>query len=394
MHCQNLQLRLPVGLQTDLSWGCAAQPAALPNHTDDAELDSFEQDGSEDEFELPECGNPAEDIVEVEWYRCWDMIPRDAKSYASSDTSTAVSRSTRRRRGRRAAKAKASRSTMVILDSPDPSDHLVDAAMKNELIDKLETGGDAMRQTIPSFKGSVLRMSLEPCGCRVVQSALEAAGPVEKEGIVAELRGHVRLAIASPHANFVLQKVIEVLPVNSARFVAEELTTVAAEVARHRFGCRVLSRLIEHHLTGTGTSSSTHGLIDELLLEAGELINHNFARHVVELILEHGNGIHKHRIAEAIRSNLFLYAKNRNASYVVEKALAWCEARDTHAIASELLTDPQRFLVLATHECGIHVVKAVMKLHVDCAEKAKELLLAEVDQVKSSKYGKRLLDEM
>lgn len=283
---------------------------------------------------------------------------------------------------------------MPILESPPSDDLLVVEEKKIELMQMLELGGDKMHTAVLSLRGSVFRMSMEPLGCRVVQRAFEVASTAERETLVSELHGHVRLAIASPHANFVLQKVIEVLPVHSASFVASELVTVAAEVARHRFGCRVLSRLIEHHLCGRSTSSSTNNLIDELLLEADQLINHNFARHVLELILEHGNDCQKQKIADMIKTNLFLYAKNRNASYVVEKALALCNAEHTHAIASELLTDPQCFLMLAVHECGTHVVKAVMQSHADCAERANKLLLADADRVKSSKYGKRLLDEM
>jgi len=131
-----------------------------------------------------------------------------------------------------------------------------------------------------------------------------------------------------------------------------------------------------------------------LLLEADQLIRHNFARHVLDLILEHGSETHKKQISDAIRSNLFHNAKNRNASYVVEKALCLCSAGDTHAIASELLSDPARFLMLAVHECGCHVVKAVLRSHEDCAQQARELLLAKVAHVRASKYGKQLLDEM
>jgi len=216
----------------------------------------------------------------------------------------------------------------------------------------------------------------------------------QKEKVLAEFWGNVRMAIASPHANFVLQRAIEVLPVNSTGFVATELATVAGEVAKHRFGCRVLSRLIEHHLGGKAAPQPTNDLIDELLLEADQLINHNFARHVLELVLEHGRDTHKQTIAAVVRNNLFFYAKNRNASYVVEKALRSCMPSDTHAIAAELLADSEGFLSLAVHECGTHVVTAVMNLHGNCASKAKKLLLTDVDRVRSSKYGKRLLDEM
>jgi len=385
---------LPVGLQPNILVDVANQLANLPDHVECREPDS-DQDSSEDEFDVPKCGNPADHIIEVEWRRCWDMIPRDlTKSSASSETSTVVSRSARRRRGRRSSKAKTSETSMPISQSPNPDDLLVLVEKKDELIHMLSFGGDLMHEAVSSLRGSVLRMSLEPFGCRVVQAALEHASTAEKECIVAELRGHVRLAITSPHANFVLQRAIEMLPVNSTSFVAAELASGAGEVAKHRFGCRVLSRLIEHHLGGNAAPQPTNDLIDELLLEADQLINHNFARHVLDLILEHGRVTHKQKIAEVVRNNLFQYAKNRNASYVVEKAFTSCMASDTHAIATELLSDPQCFLTLAVHECGTHVVKAVVNLHGDCASKAKKLLLANVDRVKSSKYGKRLLDEM
>jgi pumilio RNA-binding family len=228
----------------------------------------------------------------------------------------------------------------------------------------------------------------------VIQIALDCTSAADKEILVAELHGSVRLAISSPHANFVIQKTIEVMPIDSAAFVPLELATFAAEVARHRFGCRVLSRLVEHHLCGTGAAASTNVIIDELLLEAGQLIQHNFARHVLELILEHGTEVHKRRISDVIRKNVYHCARNRFASYVVEKALSLCRAEDVAAIASELMRDAERFLTLAVHECGMHVVKAVLRLRGSCAEKALRLLMANVDQLKSSKHGQRLLDEM
>jgi len=335
-------------------------------------------------------------------FTCWDFdihaalamrAQRDLNGYASSDTSTAVSRSARRRRGRRSAKAKAT-SSMVILESPPNHQVVVSEETKMELIQQLEAGGDMMRQAISSLTGSVLRMSLEPFGCRVVQSALEVASMAEKDALVAELRDHVSLMVSSPHGNFVIQKVIELLPVNSTSFVAQELATTAAEVAQHRFGCRVFSRLVEHHLSSETAHPSANDLIDKLLSDVDQLIRHNFARHVLELILEHGTKSHKQAIACAIRGNIYYYAKNRCASYVVEKAVTFCSTPDTIAIVSELVADPERFLTLATHECGMHVVRAVMKSRTDLVQTAKELLLAEVVRVKSSKYGKRLLEEM
>lgn len=197
----------------------------------------------------------------------------------------------------------------------------------------------------------------------------------------------------SPHANFVIQKAIEVLPARLTNFVAEELFTIAADVAQHRFGCRVLSRLVEHHLCGNAASPSTSKLIDKILLETDQLMRHNFARHVLELILEQGSEAHKHSIARTICSNASYYAKNRCASYVLEKALSSCTISDAYAISSALLTDSEQLLMLADHECGMHVVRAIVRSNTDSAQRAKGLLLKDLERMKSSKYGKRVLDE-
>lgn len=373
-----------------------AELTHLQEHPQQDEQCWLERESCDDAFS--EYGADADE----QGLTCWDFdihaalairAQRDLSGYASSDTSTAVSRSARRRRGRRAAKAKA-QSSMVIMESPPNHQVLVSEDKKMELIQQLEAGGDIMHQAVSSLTGSVLRMSLEPFGCRVIQCALGVASMAEKDALVAELSDHVNLMVASPHGNFVIQKVIEVLPVNSTSFVAEELATSAVEVAQHRFGCRVLSRLVEHHLSSETAHPSANDLIDKLLSDVDQLIRHNFARHVLELILEHGTKSHKQAIARAIRGNVFYYAKNRCASYVIEKAINFCSTPDTIAIASELVTDPEQFLAVAMHECGTHVAKAVIKSRTDSAQTAKELLLAEAARVKSSKYGKRLLEEM
>jgi hypothetical protein len=283
---------------------------------------------------------------------------------------------------------------MAILESPPVESLTVTEETKAELIRQLELGGDMMHRAISSIRGSVLKMALEPFGCRVVQVALDVAGPTDKDSLVSELHDHVRLAITSPHANFVIQKVIEVLPAKSASFVAEEMLSFVVEAAQHRYGCRVLCRLVEHHLCGGLDCSATTDLIDRLLLKTEQLIHHNFARHVLDLILEHGGASQRQHIAKTIRRDVYCHAKNRYSSYVVEKALTLCSATEAASIACDLLATPEQFLTLAVHECGMHVVKSVVKLHAECGRQAKDLLLANAERVASTKYGKRLLEDM
>ena len=57
------------------------------------------------------------------------------------------------------------------------------------------------------LKGHVWDLSCHPTGCRLVQLALENAKQRQASELGSELKGHVQEAMASPHANYVVQKI-------------------------------------------------------------------------------------------------------------------------------------------------------------------------------------------
>ena len=72
-----------------------------------------------------------------------------------------------------------------------------------------------------------LRLLMSPLawsrdGCCVAQDALESTR-AEQLALSGQLLGHVRSAIQSPCANYVLQKCVEVLPPAHRQFVVDEL---------------------------------------------------------------------------------------------------------------------------------------------------------------------------
>merc|ERR1712046_376573 len=140
------------------------------------------------------------------------------------------------------------------------------------------------------------------------------------------------------------------------------------------------------HKCGATTCVATNNLIDELLLDVRELVCHNFARHVLELVLEHGSHVQRNRIAKAIQGNALHLAKNRNASYIVEKAIVLCSPDNVHGIVSKLLNNPEKLIKLAMHECGCHVVAAVVRLHSPFAQQLEAILGAAAERVKSTKH--------
>jgi pumilio RNA-binding family len=358
----------------------------------------------------------------------------EALSVCSSEsTKGSETRRSRRRRGGKAKAASAShqefrRTTGKNQDSdrpPLPPGHLVagenntpaqrqhdnyhassvDAEWCKNLLKDLERDVPedeaAQAAAIAQVRGQVVRLAFDAAGCRVVQKALEVAGKTERETMVGELHGHAVEAMRSPHANFVIQKVVELMPASTAGFIAEELAVLGCDAARHRYGCRLLCRILEHHsLQGDSCGrplSSQHSLkqlLDEVVGNAATLVHHAFAHHVMDSIVEHGTADMRHFVAMAIRSNLVQNAKNRYASYVVERSMTYCSSLDQHAYVNGFLADIDELFVLANHEYGSHVVRTVMQL--PCpeggTEQVKSILRAGAARLKESKYGRRVLD--
>lgn len=279
-----------------------------------------------------------------------------------------------------------------------PSDRINDNSitdLKCEILDNAEERHDhAIAACI--IDGQVVQLAFEAAGCRVVQEALEFADASEREVIVAQLHGRVRDAVASPYANFVVQKIVETMPCALASFVAKELLGIAGEVARHRYGCRIMCRLVEHQ-DPCSNSNATEALIDELLCDARILCLHSFARHVIGSVLEHGTSEQRHRVVMSLYGHVVSLAKKRSASYIVESAFSFCNARDRVALGDELLADSKRFTELAVHDAGSHVVRALLRqdseqnnMHV---RRARSILHDASARLQASKYGLRLLTE-
>merc|ERR1711937_1123191 len=168
---------------------------------------------------------------------------------------------------------------------------------------------------------------------RAAQLALSTGSAQERVALATGFRGHVLEACRSPHANHVIQKLVELLPPSASSFVVEELAGRGREVARHRFGCRLLCRLLEH-----GLSHSKPAVFDEVLDDARELCKHTFGNYVMEHLLEFGLPDQRREVARALCVDAAGHAQHRYGSRIIEKALETCSGEDQVAIADALLT--------------------------------------------------------
>lgn len=262
-----------------------------------------------------------------------------------------------------------------------------------ELMALLDQGGKARSDAITAIQSSALEFSFDSLACRVVQHAFVVATRGEAVTLVRALYGHVREAVHSQHANHVLQKIVVVMPMSHVEFLAEELAGAGIETARHRFGCRVLCRLLEHHPC-EGDVGPTFNLLQEVLGNAAQLSCHAFAHHVIECAIEHGDAHQRHWIATALQVNILRTARNRHGSHVVRKSLVFCSTEDQRALVDAMLTDPDNILSLAENESGCFVARAVLRFPTESSRLALDRLQRAVEEKQTTKKARRIFNEI
>lgn len=261
--------------------------------------------------------------------------------------------------------------------------------MSSDEVDDAAEPEEDDAELLQRVRGRVMQLSLDPQGCRVVQRALEDVPDLEQAILVAELHGHVSDAVESPHANHVLQRCIEVMRPCLVTFILDELVAYrpAGEMARHRYGCRVLERVIEHL-----PPAAVKSLISELMEEAGELSKHQFGNFVIQHILEHGDSPQRRRVVIALCSEIASIAADPYACGVLDKALTYAPYEDQHRLAVAVLECSGLLLGMACTKRGAPTAEQLLRVArgaylVD----ARRQLLLGVDKLKRTKHGRHLL---
>lgn len=339
-------------------------------------------------------------VREAEWEELGEQ-----QCDANADNSQGVSKSTLRRRRRQNAQlhsaemqqhavAKEDGRSVADTDAAEQEETETEAAQAHELAEKLleqlRAGGHARQSAIAGVERMAFRGKIS---CRAVQIALEEASAHDAAALALGMRGHVRNAMHSKFANYVIQKILETLPMSRATFIIEELVGFGKVLVRHRFGCRIICRVLEH---GSLVEDATAKLLDEVLDSgAEELCNHEFGSYVIRHFLEFGLPEHRQKIAIALNADVLGYSKQRFASHVVEAALKYCSSEDQRMLAEQLMENRDQLLSLASSQFGHHVLKGMIgvapgELRQDIVDAVRPLAGA----LQSLRYGKRVLQAL
>mmetsp|Transcript_61893 Transcript_61893/g.109997 ORF Transcript_61893/g.109997 Transcript_61893/m.109997 type:complete len:443 (-) Transcript_61893:66-1394(-) len=259
-----------------------------------------------------------------------------------------------------------------------------------ELKLKAETG----HSELETLRGHVWALAQDAQGSRLLQMALDNADLCEATKLTAEFQGHVVEAATSPHANYVLQKILSQLPNGATSFIAEEILALpedASKIARHRYGCRIFCRLLEFSCSQSQASAL---LVSHILEEAEDLCRHSFGHHVLQAALEHGNASHRRQVAAGLLSDVESCAKHRNGSYLVEKALTYCCEEDRSALL-ECLGKSSVLADLATSPYGSFVAKTALKFLESNEQQDALARLGEMaNELRELRHGPQFLEEV
>jgi pumilio RNA-binding family len=208
---------------------------------------------------------------------------------------------------------------------------------------------------------ATLQLALSEHGCRVVQKVFDVAGGEARAALSDQLRGHVLDMLYSPHGNHVLQKFVEVMPSCAMQFVLDELEVYKggwATLAKHKFGCRIEQRILEHC-----PERMTSGLVEAIVQNAGTLFMHKFGNYVVQSVLEHAVDAQRCRVVDAlIQEGVSVLAQDRVASNVLERALHHCNPEFQQKIVLSLTQVPGALYEAASDRYGVFVVRQMLSV--------------------------------
>ncbi|CAE8704551.1 unnamed protein product [Polarella glacialis] len=115
------------------------------------------------------------------------------------------------------------------------------------------------------------------------------------------------------------------------QFVIDELLQCGfpLKAARHRYGCRILQRLVE-----SCPRRQIADLIDALIREAPSFACHPYGNYVIQHILKYGSDGQRGALCRCFCDNLRDLSANRFGSTVLKSVAQFCTPTDQDSLAT------------------------------------------------------------
>merc|ERR1712113_474032 len=233
-------------------------------------------------------------------------------------------------------------------------------------------------------------------GSEVLQRALNLANPKSALGMARQLKGHIAKAVRSPHANHVVQEIIRLIPLNQIDFVVQEVEQMGLKLVFHKYGCRILCRLIESDCSMQSSDKSMVCIVERVLQRLGDIIYDIFGHFVVESILEHGQDSHRAKILTELKANAIRAAHHDRGAFVVVKAMQYGCPEDVEDLSKKILAQgPEKLAGMASTWSGQNVIRALMQKTLTRQSLSDSFSCpAALANLRTNKYGRDILKDL
>lgn len=229
--------------------------------------------------------------------------------------------------------------------------------------------GDRLAPARPGrwWVGRVWNLSRDNVGCRELQEALEddAVSAEDRVSIVKELHGHISEAVRCRYANYVVQKCIQTVGASSAQFIVDELSRrgpgAIAQVARHKYGCRIIQRLLE-----SLPEARVRRLSEGLLVHGSATCFHPYGNYAMQHLIAYGTAKQRSEITRALAHRAREVAENRFACAVVSRALEYGDVDDQALLVQAVLKVPRLLDTMTGTHYGRSTVRLLRQAARDC----------------------------
>eukprot|EP00443_Scrippsiella_acuminata_P002866 CAMPEP_0115209074 /NCGR_PEP_ID=MMETSP0270-20121206/21550_1 /TAXON_ID=71861 /ORGANISM="Scrippsiella trochoidea, Strain CCMP3099" /LENGTH=542 /DNA_ID=CAMNT_0002622699 /DNA_START=191 /DNA_END=1819 /DNA_ORIENTATION=+ len=246
----------------------------------------------------------------------------------------------------------------------------------------LQQGNEAEKSAIMRWMcKDLLSAAEDQCACRVVQELLKAPSKSDGSMMLAKIFPYTDRLLESQHGNHVLTKAVEVaIPAEIATVIDKVWRTGAVYVAKHRFGCRLCERLIEHH----GEDHAVVALLNSLALSSVEMCKHRYGNYVLQSMVEHGPAGPTKKVFEALVPKMGEMAVHRFASHLAQKMLQVdCPPADKLKAAEALIRDSSHPLAeIAANRFGNFVINDMLSFLTTEEDIDKDKRVALVEEIR------------
>jgi mRNA-binding protein PUF3 len=174
-----------------------------------------------------------------------------------------------------------------------------------------------------------------------------------------------------------------------SQFIVDEILQrgpgAAIEAAEHKYGCRILQRLLEHF-----PSDRLQNLIDDILAEAVNLCKHDYGSFFMQHLCEYGDENHVSKLLHVLTHHASSIASDPYGVSVYEKALTHCSGDAHVALANLLASQPSSLVSMSYWRHGYMAAKLALQAAAPSQRKSAFTELQRHEKrMNKSRYGKK-----